>query len=213
MAGWKRYAGQYRQLLLTCLLVIIGFSVVTGIHVVYGDTLEEVFIGNQWLAFKPVYNRDGSWLHGRLNVGYRPGLLLAEGILTLFAGVFCIRFMGFFNYVIQLSSVWSCWLYVMLSTTIARIIQVLAGQYTLDYIYIGVMHGTFDLFDFYLGIGLAGLMVWVVLAEIKYRRLRKACTEGMRFWQRLKWEFSFMGRTFQAAFLPRARWDSLKGEI
>ncbi len=206
MTGQKRGIAQYKPLLLTSLLILLGFAVVIGIHAVYGDTLEEVSIGSGQFAFAPVYNRGGSWLHEKLDLGYRPGLLLAEGVVTLLACVFCIRFVGFLNWALGLKPGWDCWMYVMLSTAIARILQVLSGQYTLDYIYIKALHGTFDLFDFYLGIGLVGMVIWVLWAEVRYYRLKKRVTAGMGFFQKLKWELSFTGKALQAVFMPKARW-------
>lgn len=198
-----------RHFLILGLLIGVGFAIVAGIQILYGDGAESVYIGNDSIALAPVYNRNGSWLHGRLDIGYHSAMLLAEGIVSLTLLLFSIRFIIYLNSIFQMRNTWLCFTYFFFATAIARIINVLAGQYTLDYLYISVFHATYDLFDFYLGIGLLIALLWCVFAEMKYHRLKKNSTRGMNLWQKLRWELAFTGKALKASCLPRDRWDKL----
>lgn len=184
---------------------VLALSVAACIVFIYGEQVEEIYIGGDSLAFAPVYNRSGSWLHGRLKLGYRPDILFVEHVCTLFLLWFLARFTDFVSLMLGMSKNWSMCEDLAIAATMVRLINVLLGRYTLDYIYIAG-RGTYDLVDFYLGISILIMCVWAVLGEMRTLRLKKRATQGMNFWQRMRWELVFTGNACRAAFISTAKW-------
>ncbi len=204
--------GWIKHCLIVGLLIGLGYGIVAGILLIYGDGAESVYLGNREFAISPVYNRDGSWLHGRLDIGFRPGALFVENLVSLALIWFCVRLMMYLNRLFKLSDTWLCFAYFYLAAIAARLINSIFGKYTMDYLYIRGLHATYDLFDIYLGIGLLMVVLWAILAEIRYHRIKKAATRGMGLWQKLKWELGFTAKIFQAVFSRRDCWEELGRE-
>ncbi len=192
------------------LFTLLALAIVECILFLYDGHVEEIHIGNDFLAFAPVYNRSGSWLHGRLNLGYRPDILFAEHMITLFILWFLSRFTDFISMILGMSRRWSLFVDLTTAATLARLINVIRGKYTLDYVYIGCLHATYDLVDIYLGIGLLFLCIWVTLAEIRTFRLKKQVTRGMSFWGRMRWELVLTGNACRAPFIRTAKWKEIQ---
>lgn len=176
----------------------------------YGERVEDIYIGSDFLAFEPVYNRSGSWLHGRLKLGYRPDILFLEHAVTLFLLWFLSRFTDFISMILGMSRRWSLFEDLATAATLVRLINVIRGRYTLDYIYINPLHATYDLVDIYLGISLFFLCVWMVLAEIRTLRLKRQAAQGMSFGGRMKWELVLTGNACRAPFMSSAKWKNIQ---
>lgn len=189
---------------------LLALAVIASILFLYGEQVEEIYIGNDALAFAPVYNRSGSWLHGRLNLGYRPDILFLEHVVTLFMLWFLSRFTDFFSMVFGMSRRWSLCEDLATAATLVRLINVIRGRYTLDYVYIGCLNATYDLVDFYLGISIFILCIWMVLAEIRTFRLKKQATRGMNFRERMRWELVLTGNACRAPFIRTAKWREIQ---
>lgn len=194
---------------LICGLTLLGLAVAEVILLLAGEQAESIRFGNRYLAFAPVYNRSGSWFHGRLQIGYRPGLLLAEHVFTLFLLWFLSRFMAWMNLALGMKQIWICGVDFGIAATIARLITVLCGRYTLDYIYLSWSHSTYDLMDFYIGFALICIVLWCILCEMRMLRLKRESCSGMNFWQKMKWELIFTGNAFKAPFVPAKHWEGL----
>lgn len=192
-----------------CVLTLLGLAVAESILLLAGEQAEEIRFGNKYLAFAPVYNRSGSWFHGRLQIGYRPCLLLAEHILTLGMLWFLSRFMAWMNFVLGMRQFWICGVDFGIAATLARLITVLCGRCTLDYIYLSWFHGTYDVIDFYLGLTLLCIVLWCIPCEMRFLRLKKA-SAGKSFGQKMKWELTFTGNALKAPFIPAKHWEGLK---
>lgn len=191
-------------------LTFLGLAVAAVILGIYGERVEEVFIGSPSLAFAPVYNRNGSWMHGRLKIGYRPEILMAEHVITLLLLCYLSRFIDYISMILGMSRSWGICMDLGIAATLARLINVIAKRYTLDYIYIRRMHATYDLVDFYLGIGILIMLVWVFLCEIRVFRLKKQATQGLGFRARMRWELVFTGNACRAVFMPREGWEDIR---
>lgn len=200
------------RICLIALLTLLGLAVAAGITFLYGDGAEEIYIGSETLAFAPVYNRDGSWFHGRLQIGYRPGILLLEHVIIMLLLIFLCRFMDFVSMILKMSGRFGVCLDLAMAATAARVVNVLSRKYTLDYVYIAPLHGTYDLIDFYIGISVAIMLAWGIVCEVKFLRLKKRATEGMNFMRRMRWELIFTGNACRAAFLPAKRWSEIQKE-
>lgn len=185
-----------------CLLIGIGFGIVAVLLLTYGQQVENIYIGTESFAIAPIYNRNSSWLHGRLGIGSKPLLYFAELIVTLLLEVFCFRFMTWMNKALRLSGKWNHIVDFMLAVTIARIITVLTGNDTLDYLYIAQFHATYDLFDFYIGFTIIAMLIWCILAEIKLSSIKKKALGKVSFLKKLQWELIFTKDACKAAFLP-----------
>ncbi len=199
----------WRRGLCVCLLIALGFGIVVTLIITYGEQVEAVYIGNEALALAPIYNRNGSWFHGKIGIGQQPLLYFGEQILTLLMELFILRFMTWLNRALGLSAKWNHLVDFMFAVTIARTITLLTGNHTLDYVYIAKFHATYDLFDFYLGITIVLTLIWCVLAEIKFLRLKKKATPGMNFWQKMKWELLFTWDACKAAFVSTEQQERL----
>lgn len=186
-----------------------ALAIASYIIILYGEQAEKIYIGGDSLAFAPVYNRSGSWLHGRLKLGYRPDILFLEHVISLFLLLFLARFTDFISMIFGMSRRWSLCEDLAIAATLVRLINVILGRYTLDYIYVA-RWGTYDLVDFYLGISFLILCVWAVLGEIRMLRLKKYATQGMNFWQRVRWELVFTRNACRAAFISTAKWKEIQ---
>lgn len=54
---------------------------------------------------------------------------------------------------------------------------------------------------------MAGMLLWLIPALIKYYRYKREQTAGMRFVQKLKWEFRMSGRILYLPFVRKSRWE------
>lgn len=197
------------RICLIAFFALLAFAVAVGIECFYGEQVEEIYIGNQFLAFAPVYNRSGSWLHGRLHIGYRPDILFLEHTITLGLLLFLSRFTDFISLVLGMSRNWSICEDLAIAATLVRLINACLGRYTLDYIYIAG-RATYDLVDFYLGVSLLLICIWAVWGEIRTLRLRKKATQGMSLGQRMKWDIVFTGNACRAAFISTSKWREIQ---
>ena len=195
-------------------LLVILFAIVLSVlmerlvYLHYDSLQENPVILNRYMAIAPVYNRDGSWLHGRWGIGYRFDLLCLERAVTFLAALFLFRFLQAYNSFFSLSEKWLYAVDIELAVPVYRCIAWLYSPYTLDYLYIRG-YTTFDLPDFYIGAGIFFLILWLFQALFHYYRFQKAHTKGMRFWEKFKWERRFTVTVVKAVFLKQERWDSL----
>lgn len=205
------------HVILVLALLCIGFGIVAGILAVFGGDAEKVRYGWESLAFEPVYNRSGSWFHGRLNMTYRPDILLVEQIFGLLVLLFLMRFLRFWNVLFRMKNIWLYAYDFGIATTVARGLSAMLEQYTLDYIYIsdpfwraGRFAGsTYDLFDFYLGIMFVMMILWLFVACVAYYRMKKRLTKGYSMWQKVVWEWKLTGDSLKAVFLPTDSWKAI----
>lgn len=195
-----------------CLFTLLGLAVAEGTLLVFGERVEEIYYGGKSIAFAPVFNRDGTWFHSRLQIGYRPALQLAENCVTLCLLWYLYRFIAWMGTAMKVDERWLYGVELSIAGTLARLVNVLRRQLTLDYIYIGRLRSTFDLIDFYLGISLVLMLFWLLLCEVRYLKVRKRETAGMDFWRKTKWALVFTGHAARAAFLPAKSWGAIIAE-
>lgn len=198
-----------KRAVLICVLTLMGLAVAEGILLFAGDRVESIRFGNRYVMFAPVYNRSGSWFHGRLQIGYRPEILLAEHVLTLGLLWFLSRFMAWMNLALGIRTFLTCGVDFGIAATFVRFITVACGRYTLDYVYLSWFHSTYDLVDFYIGILILCIVLWCIPCEVRWLRLKKKAAAGMNLRQRMKWELIFTGRALKAPFIPEKHWKGL----
>lgn len=201
----RREIGWGTHLLVILLVVAVSVLLERLAYLHYDSLRADPVIVNRFMAVAPVYNKNGSWLHGRWGIGYRFGLLCLEHALAFLAGLFLFRFIQAYNAFFSMSETWLLAVDVELAVPVYRCVAWLYSPYTLDYLYVKG-YGTFDFPDLCIGTGIFLLVLWMVLALIPYYRFRKARTKGMRFWEKFKWEWRFTAGMVRAVFLKREQW-------
>lgn len=190
-----------------CMVLIIISVVLEYIVYLHYDSLTaHPVILNSRMAIAPVYNTDGSWLHGRWGIGYNGPLLCLENIGALLAAWYLLRFIESYNAFFGFSENWLYILDLEIAVPIYRLLARLYRPYTLDYLYIRG-YGTFDFPDFCIGAGIAGILMWMLPFMITYRRFKKKQTVGMGFWEKCKWELRMSGRILYMPFVKKDRWE------
>lgn len=172
----------------------------------YDSLRADPLILNRYMAVRPVYNTDGSWLHGRLGIGYHGLLLCLENIAGLLVAGYLFRMIASYNAFFCLSAGWLYFIDLEIAVPIFRLADRIWHPYTLDYLYIRG-YGTFDFPDLCLGMGLAGMLLWLIPALIKYYRYKREQTVGMGFVQKLKWELRMSGRILYLPFVKKSGWE------
>lgn len=195
------------HIILIAALVIIGFLIVAVIKLLYGDQIENLYIGGKQIGFHPVYNENGSWFHGKIGIGYQRGLLLAENLVILVCSAFVHRWIEYCSRFFRLGGVWSFFMDFGLAAGLARLFQNLGGFYTLDYVYIDKLSATYDFFDFLLYLMCAGILVWLVLYCIRYYSYRARETKGMKFWPKFLWSWRLSLKVMKETLKPIKNWD------
>lgn len=198
-----------RTHLLVILLAIALSVLLERLAYLHYDSLQaNPVILNRYMAIAPVYNRNGSWLHGRWGIGYRFDLLCLERIVTFLTALFLFRFLQAYNTFFSMSEKWLYAVDIELAVPVYRCIVWLYSPYTLDYLYIRG-YGTLDLSDFCIGVGIFFLILWLFPALSYYYRFRRQQTKNMRFGEKFMWECQFTVIIVKAMFLKRERWENL----
>lgn len=217
LAGINRYMPmnlirQYKKHIIVILLLILIASLMEYVMTIYYDKLlqEPLYVG-YLLSLRPVYNESGSWYHARLGIGYAQGLLIAENVAALLIVWLIYRFMEIWGWFFGMRSFWLYLLDFALAPTLYRLFHSVPGIYTLDYIRIVDKRGTvtFDFPDFYLGISVVAMLVWLVFALIPYYKYKQTQAKSMRLLSRFAWEFHLMVSFTKAVFIPKERWAEL----
>lgn len=174
----------------------------------YGELQAQPVILGRFLRIYPVYNDNGSWLHGRLGIGYVWWMLVCEDILSLLVEVFLIRYISalcdFFSLSRRVLMLAACGV----SATAYRFFTRIRGVYVLDYLHVRG-HGVFDLPDLYLFVMMVGIILWLLPYHMAYRPYKKEKVKGMPFLRKCAWEFKFSGVFLRAVFLPKERREAL----
>ncbi len=174
----------------------------------FGELQKNPLVLCDFLRIYPVYNDNGSWLHGRLGIGYVRGLLALEDILALLAEVFLFRYIDGMCSFFSISRRTLMLVVCGMSATLFRLFTRMRGIYVLDYLHIKG-HGVFDLPDFYLFLTIAGIILWLLPYTKAYRAYKKPKVKGMSLLQRWGWELRLSGTFLHAAFLPKNRQEEL----
>ena len=174
----------------------------------YGEFQAQPVMLGRFLRIYPVYNDNGSWLHGRLGIGYIWWLLVCEDILSLLVEVFLIRFISAICDFFSLSRKILMLAAFGVSASAYRLFTRLRGVYVLDYLHVRG-YGVFDLPDIYLFLMMVGIILWLLPYHRAYRPYKKEKVKGMPFFLKCVWELKFSGVFLRAAFLPRDRWEGL----
>ena len=178
------------------------------VYMHYGELQARPVLLGQFMRIYPVYNDNGSWLHGRLGIGYVWWMLICEDILSLLLEVFLVRFISalcdFFSLSRKIILLMACGM----SATAYRLFTRLRGVYVLDYLHVRG-HGVFDLPDLYLFVMMVGIILWLLPYHMVYHPYKKEKVKGMSVLQKWAWELKFSGVFFRAVFLPQDRWEEL----
>lgn len=195
-----------KHVMLWAALVLIAAGLEYAAYLHYDSLRANPVILNSRMAVAPVYNTDGSWLHGRLEIGYSGALLCAENIAALVCAGYLFRMIESFNAFFGLSAGWLYLVDLEIAVPVYRLLARTYRTYTLDYLYIRG-YGTFDFPDFCIGAGIAGILLWLIPSLFKYYRYKKERTAGMSFLQKLKWEFRMSGRILYLPFVRKSGWE------
>lgn len=195
-----------RHLIVVVCLLVVGYGIVAYIHIVCPEIINEPHAKDVAVSFSPVYNEDGSTFHARLGIGYRQGLLIFESVVTLFMTWVLYRMIEYYNIYFGIKRFWSYFADFGAASMLARFPTRLTGKYTLDYWYVKAGHGTYDFFDFCIGICILGILLWMIPYYIKYHQYKKQHTAGMNTWQKLWWEIKFGLKLIKTSFCPIKTW-------
>ena len=198
-----------KYIVLVCILFLAAAAAEGFVYMNYGKLQEQPVMLGRFLRIYPIYNDDGSWLHGRLGIGYVRGLLVLEDILSFLVEVFLIRYISsicdFFSISRKVLMAAAC----AMAATFYRFFTRLRGVYVLDYLHVRG-RGVFDLPDLYLFLTMVGIILWIVVPYYKaYHPFKKEKVKGMPLLQKWALELRFAGIFLQAAFLPKDRWEKL----
>lgn len=186
------------------ILIAVGLECAAYLH--YDSLRANPIILNSRMAVAPVYNTDGSWLHGRWGIGYNGGLLCIENMVALAIAGYLFRMIESYNAFFGLSEGWLYAADLEIAVPIYRLLNRVYRTYPLDYLYIQG-YGTFDFPDFCIGAGIVGMLLWLILSMVKYRPYKKARTAGMSFLQKRKWELRMSGRILYLPFVRKSGWE------
>lgn len=186
------------------ILIAVGLECAAYLH--YDSLRANPIILNSRMAVAPVYNTDGSWLHGRWGIGYNAGLLCIENMAVLVYMGYLFRMIESYNAFFGLSEGWLYAADLEIAVPIYCLLNRVYRTYPLDYLYIQG-YGTFDFPDFCIGAGIVGILLWLILSMVKYRPYKKARTVGMSFLQKRKWELRMSGRILYLPFVRKSGWE------
>ena len=195
-----------RHLIVIICLVVIGYSIVALIHLVFPHRIEQSFVRGESIAFVPEYNKYGSMFHAKLKIGYRQGLLIAECVIMLPVMYLFYRLVEYYNIFFGLKRFWSYFIDFGCAVVVGRLPTHLLGIYTLDYLYIRATHSIYDFFDLCIGVFSIGMLGWLIPYNIRYHHYKKSHTRGMRLWQKIKWEFQFGIKSIRMSLSPIKTW-------
>ncbi|MDE7248069.1 MAG: hypothetical protein K2N43_09305, partial [Lachnospiraceae bacterium] len=95
-----------KHIIICAALFLISAALEWIVYLHYDSLTVRPIILNSRMAIAPVYNTDGSWLHGRLGIGYNGPLLWLENITALFAVWYLFRMMEGHNAFFGVSQNW-----------------------------------------------------------------------------------------------------------
>lgn len=188
-------------------LIIIAVLTERIVFFYYDPLRMQPLVLNRFLTISPVYNENGSWLHGRLDIGYTQWLLILENLVSLLVIFYLIRMIDAWNCFFHLNRAWIYVLDFEFAATLYRLLRNLHGTFTLDYFDVG--RYVYDFPDLYIGLGIAGYLLWFVPAIIKYYQCKHRQVKGMNFIQKFIWEFKIAGMLCKVPFLPKRKWQSV----
>ena len=203
---------QYKRHIIFILLLILIAGLMECTMLIFYDRLVQnpLSLGHS-ISLRPIYNKNGSWYHARLGIGYTRGLLIAENIITLLMAWFLYRFLETWDWFFKMNSFWLYLPDFVLAPTLYRLFHNVLGIFTLDYVRTVSKRGTitYDFPDFYLGISVIIMLVWLVFALIPYYKYKHTQVKGMRFMAKLIWELRLTALVIKAVFVPKERWAEL----
>lgn len=198
------------HLLIGGLVILIAVLLERTVYTQYDHLIKAPVILNDYMAVAPVYNTDGSWLHGKWGIGYNVPLLCLEWIVVLCMTVYLFRFMESFNLFFRIrNGAW--WLYAVdmeAAVMVYRLFSKLYSPYTLDYLYIRGQ-GTFDFPDLCIGAGIVVILLWTMMMICKYYAFKKRQTTGMSFLEKFKWDWGISLMFCKAALVSKDRWPDM----
>lgn len=204
MKEWLKQQ-KYHLLLILILLCLAG--VLEGIVSFYFEELRRHPIKiSRLVQIYPIYNRDGTWFHGKIGIGYIGWLLYLETILSL----------GLLTVMMRYMDLWICffglnrkWLYIVdigIVPALYRMLTRIRGSYTLDYLQVKRM--VYDFPDICIGFFVAGVLIWAIRVSLISHSYIHKMRAGMGFSERMIWTIRFRRMFFRVFFLPKAQWES-----
>lgn len=202
MKIFKKY--KYHIILIVALIFIAGLTELT-VYLHIDNLRESPLTLGRFLKIYPAYNEHGSWIHGKLGIGYSRWFLLFERIFMLLSLFFIFRFMRAHTQFYRMSAFGLFSIDFGIAVAIYRLGTVISDRFTLDYLYLG--HNIYDLPDLYIGIQIITILVWLVPALIKYYSHRKVKVMGMSFLRKQLWDLKIAGMFFKAAVISDLKWE------
>lgn len=196
---WKYHV--FFILILFCIAALLE-----GVVSFYFDELRrQPVIINRFLKIYPIYNRDGTWLHGKIGIGYISWLLHLEAMLSLLLLAIMVRYMEVLICFFGLSDRWLFLIDIGMVPAFYRMFTRIRGTYTLDYLQINQM--VYDFPDFCIGVFVIGILIWAICLSLVSRKYIREKRNGRSFAERMIWSVRFRRMLFQVFFLPKAQWQ------
>jgi len=126
--------------------------------------------------------------------------------LILLLILYCFRMIDYFRRFFHISTIWLYFFDFGLVPNLAGLFKMNPGHSHHFRLTLG-SYGPFDFFDICIGIGIAGLLIFGLLLIGKYYPYCKEHEKGMKFWEKLQWEWKQIGLpSLKAPFLPTSHW-------
>ena len=197
---------QKNHLIFIAILLLISGFLEGIVYFHFDELLAHPLVINRFLTIYPMYNTNGSWIHGEIGIGYISWMLVLEYIVTILIFIYIFRWMNVWNRFFQISSLWLYVLDFSFAPALYRLFTRIRGVFTLDYLY--WRKAVYDFPDICIGIMMAGCLLWLVPALIKYYSFRRKKIKEMSYMKKIIWELKFSGAFLKIAFLPEDRWEA-----
>lgn len=193
------------NLIIIAILILIAGLMEGVVYFHFFELRKSPIVLSNFLRIYPIYNKNGSWIHGKLGIGYIRWMLAFEDIVSLLVIFYSFRFLKSYGRFFHMSMLWLHLTDFAFSASIYRIITRIRGVFTLDYLDLG--RYIFDFPDFYISIFIAGILIWLIPALIKYYSYRNARVKGLSFIKKQIWDFKISFMFFKVAAIPESRWE------
>lgn len=202
----KNFKNIKNHLIIIVILIFIAGLAEGIVYFHFYELRESPIVLSNFLRIYPTYNRNGSWFHGRIGIGYIRWLLIFERIFILLVSFYLFRFMKAYGHFFHMSMLWLHITDFAFAVAIYRIVTSIRGVFTLDYLDLG--RYIYDFPDLCLGMLMVGLLIWLIPALTKYYRFRNTKVKGLSFIKRQIWDLKFAVMFLKAAVIPESRWET-----
>lgn len=194
------------NLIIIAILILIAALMEGIVYFHFFELRKSPIVLSNFLRIYPTYNKNGSWIHGKLGIGYIRWMLAFENIVSLLAVFYLFRFIKAYGRFFHMSILWLHLTNFPFAAAIYRMITRIRGVFTLDYLDFGKY--IFDFPDLYIIIFILGILIWLIPALIKYYSYRNVKVKELSFIKKQIWDFKISLMFFKVAVIPESKWET-----